>query len=76
MTYGARKDLALEHLERAIKLFPESAIAHIEYANGLILLFDKSRLDKAQTLYEAAAAMKPMDAMERLDVELAKSELA
>jgi len=75
MTYGAKKDSALEYFERAIQLFPESAVARIEYANCLILLFGNRRLDEAQTLYEAAAAMKPMDAMERLDVELAKSEL-
>ena len=76
MTYGAKKDAALKHFETAVKLFPESAIAHIEYANGLIRLFGKTRLDDAQKLYEAAAACKPLDAMERLDVELAKSELA
>ena len=75
MTYGAKKDSALEHFEKAVKLFPESAIARIEYANGLILLFGKGRLDEATTLYEEAAAVKPLDAMERLDVELAKSEL-
>jgi tetratricopeptide (TPR) repeat protein len=75
MTYGAKKDSALEHFEKAIKLFPEAAIAKIEYANGLILLFGKSRLDEATKLYEAAAACKPADAMERLDVERAKSEL-
>ena len=75
MTYGAKKDSALEHFQKAVKLNPESAIARIEYANGLILLFSKSRLDDATALYEEAAAMKPMDAMERLDVELAKSEL-
>ena len=76
MTYGAKKDSALEHFERAIALFPEAAIAKIEYANGLILLFGKSRLDEATKLYEAAAACKPADAMERLDVERAKAELA
>jgi len=76
MTYGAKKDSALEHFERAVKLFPEAAIARIEYANGLILLFGKSRLDEATRLYEAAAACKPADAMERLDVERAKAELA
>jgi tetratricopeptide (TPR) repeat protein len=76
MTYGAKKDAALKHFETAVKLFPESAIAHIEFANGLIRLFGKSRLDDAQKLYETAAACKPQDAMERLDVELAKSELA
>jgi len=76
MTYGAKKDSALEYFERAVALFPESAIARIEYANGLIRLFGKRKLDEAQALYEAAAAMMPMDAMEHLDVELAKSELA
>ncbi len=75
MTYGAKKESALDHFARALKLNPESAIARIEYANGLILLFGKARLDEATKLYEQAAACKPMDAMERLDVELARSEL-
>ncbi len=75
MTYGAKKDSAIEHFQKAIKLNPESAIARIEYANGLILLFGKGRIDDATALYEEAAATKPMDAMERLDVELAKAEL-
>jgi tetratricopeptide (TPR) repeat protein len=75
MTYGAKKDSAIEHFEKAVKLNPESAIARIEYANGLILLFGKGRIDDATSLYEEAAAMKPQDAMERLDVELARSEL-
>jgi tetratricopeptide (TPR) repeat protein len=76
MTYGAKKDSALEHFQKAVKLNPDSAIARIEYANGLILLFGKERLDEATKLYEQAAKAKPMDAMERLDVELAKSELS
>jgi tetratricopeptide (TPR) repeat protein len=75
MTYGAKKDSAIEHYEKALKLFPESPITHIEYGNGLIMLFGKSRIGDATKLYEKAAALKPMDAMERLDVELAKSEL-
>ena len=75
MTYGAKKDAALECYQKALKLFPESPIAHIEYANGLMLLFGKSKVDEATKLYEQAAASKPADAMERLDVELAKSEL-
>ena len=53
----------------------DSAIARIEYANGLILLFGKSRIADAEKLYKEAAACKPADAMERLDVELARSEL-
>jgi tetratricopeptide (TPR) repeat protein len=75
MTYGAKKESALEHYQRALKLDPESAIARIEYGNGLILLFGKDRLEEATKLYEQAAACKPMDAMEHLDVELARSEL-
>ena len=76
LTYGAKKDSALQHFERAMKLFPESPIVRIEYANGLIRLFGKTRLDDATKLYEQAAAARPADAMERLDVELAKKELA
>jgi tetratricopeptide (TPR) repeat protein len=75
VTYGAKKDGAIEHFQKALKLNPDSAIARIEYANGLIMLFGKSRLDEATALYEQAAACKPADAMERLDVERAKSEL-
>jgi tetratricopeptide (TPR) repeat protein len=76
LTYGAKKESALAHFEQALELFPESPIVRIEYANGLILLFGKSRLDEATKLYEAAATAKPQDAMERLDVEHAKEELA
>jgi tetratricopeptide (TPR) repeat protein len=75
MTYGAKKDAAIEHFEKAAQLNPDSAITRIEHANGLILLFGKGRIDDATALYEEAAAKKPLDAMERLDVELAKSEL-
>jgi len=76
MTYGAKKESALEHYQKALKLNPDSAIAHIEYGNGLILLFGKQKLDEATKLYERAAKCKPADAMERLDVELAKEELS
>jgi tetratricopeptide (TPR) repeat protein len=75
MTYGAKKDDALAHYETALKLHPASPIALIEYANGLILLFGKSRLHDAQKLYEKAAACEPADAMEQLDVQFARSEL-
>lgn len=76
VTYGAKKDAAVDLFKKALKLNPQSAIANIEYGNGLILLFGKSKLDEATALYEAAAACEPADAMERLDVEKAKEELA
>jgi tetratricopeptide (TPR) repeat protein len=75
VTYGAKKESSLEHYQKALKLNPDSAIARVEYANGLLLLFGKGKIAEATRLYEEAAAMKPADAMERLDVELAKSEL-
>ncbi len=75
LTYGAKKDAAVEHYEKALKLNPDSAIARIEYANGLVMLFGEAKMKQAEKLYHDAAACKPADAMERLDVELAKAEL-
>lgn len=75
LTYGASKDVAVKHFTSALKLAPDSAIACIEYANALVMLFGQSHMDEAVELYEKAAAAIPVDAMERLDVELAKSEL-
>ena len=75
LTYGASKEAAVEHFEKALKLNPGSAIAHIEFANGLVMLFGKSELETATNLYRNAAGCTPMDAMERLDVEAAKEEL-
>jgi tetratricopeptide (TPR) repeat protein len=75
LTYGAKKDSAVEHYEKALKLNPDSAIARIEYANGLVMLFGEAKMKQAEKLYHEAAACKPADAMERLDVEAAKAEL-
>ncbi len=75
LTYGAKKDTALKLYETALKLAPQSAIARIEFANGLVLLEGKKALARAEKMYAEAAACEPLDAMERLDVELAKAEL-
>ena len=75
LTYGAKKETALKLYDAALKLMPESAIARIEYANGLVLLEGKKALSRAEKMYAEAAACQPLDAMERLDVELAKTEL-
>ncbi len=76
LTFGASKDSALQHFTAALKLNPDSVIARIEYANGLAMLFGKAKLGEATRLYEGAAQCEPMDAMEWLDVELAKAEIA
>jgi len=75
LTYGAKKDAALDHFAKALKLNPDSAITRIEYANALVMLFGKDRMKDAEKLYAEAASQRPMDAMERLDVEAAKAEL-
>ena len=75
MTYGASESEAIEHLERAIELTPDAPIAHIEYANGLYLLYGDRKLDEVSDLYVKASEMTPRDAMEKLDIEFAKSEL-
>ena len=75
LTYGASKDAAMKHFEAARKLTPDSAIARIEHANGLIALYGKAKLHTATKLYEEAAASKPRDAMERLDQQTAIDEL-
>jgi tetratricopeptide (TPR) repeat protein len=75
MTYGAKRDLGLAAFKKALELNPESAIARIEYANGLVMFDAKKGLSQAEELYSEAAECEPMDAMERLDVELALSEL-
>lgn len=75
LTYGAKKDAALKLFDRALELHPESAVAHMEYANGLLALFGDKRHEQAVELYEQAAACEPVDAMEALDVEQARAEL-
>jgi tetratricopeptide (TPR) repeat protein len=75
LTYGAKRETGEEHYRKALKLTPDSPIAHIEMANGLVMMHGKKMIDEAGKLYAKAAAIKPRDAMERLDVEAAKSEL-
>lgn len=75
MTYGAKKDTGLRLFQQGLEIHPASAIGMIEYANGLMMLEGDRKMKEATRLYQQAAASKPMDATERLDVELAKAEL-
>jgi tetratricopeptide (TPR) repeat protein len=74
-TQGASKEAGLTNFKAALKLNPTSAIAMVEYANGLVMLEGDKKMKEAEKLYADAAACEPMDAMERLDVEMAKAEL-
>ena len=75
LTYGAKKDEGLKLFKKALTLNPDSAIARIEYANALVMLEGKKKMDDAIKLYEEAAAHEAADAMERLDVQMAVDEL-
>ena len=75
LTYGASGEAAVRHFKEALKLAPESAIAHLEYGNGLVAAFGERRRAEALKLYERAAGFRPLDAMERLDVEAARAAL-
>jgi tetratricopeptide (TPR) repeat protein len=74
-TQGADAATGLKMYQTALKLNPTSAIAMIEYANGLVMLEGEKKMKEAEKLYAEAAASTPLDAMERLDVEMAKAEL-
>lgn len=75
MTYGAKRDTGLRLFQEALKLNFDSAIGMIEYANAMVMLDGEKMMAAATQLYQKAAAAKPMDAMERLDVEMARVEL-
>ncbi len=75
LTYGARRDDCYKAFQKGLELDPDSAIGHVEYANALVLLEGKKKIDEARRLYREAAALVPQDATERLDVEAAKAKL-
>ena len=75
LTYGAKAAEAEKHIKTALKLTPDSPIAHIEYGNVLMLLHGDKQEDAAAAAYEKAARLKPLDAMESLDAAYAKSQL-
>jgi len=75
LTYGAKVDTGVKHFEEAIKLTPDSPVAHMEWGNGLLMMYKKKRTDEALKAYQTAAAKTPADAMEALDVATAKAEI-
>lgn len=76
MTYGVRAEASVELFERGLALNPHSASALMEYGRALLMLHGDARMDEATQLYEKAAALEPVDAKERLDVELARAGLS
>lgn len=75
LTYGAKAADAESHIKAALKLTPDSPIAHVEHGNVLLLLYGDKREDAAAAAYEQAVKAKPRDAMEALDAEWAKAQI-
>jgi tetratricopeptide (TPR) repeat protein len=75
MTYGAKASEADRHMATALKLTPDSPIAHVEHANLLLLLHGDRQEDQAAAAYEKAAKLKPHDAMEKLDAQFARAQI-
>jgi tetratricopeptide (TPR) repeat protein len=75
LTYGAKASEAESHIKTALKLTPDSPIAHIEHGNVLMLLHGDKGEDAAAAAYEKAAGLKPADAMEALDAAYARAQL-
>jgi len=76
MTYGVRAEVSVELFERGLELHPHSPSALMEYGRALLMLHGDARMGEATQLYEKAAALEPVDAKERLDVELARAGLS
>jgi len=74
-TQGADAATGLKMFKKALELNPHSAVLRVEYANGLVMLEGEKKMKEAEKLYAEAAAHQPVDAMERLDVEMAKAEM-
>jgi tetratricopeptide (TPR) repeat protein len=75
LTYGAKASEAESHIKAALRLTPDSPIAHIEHGNVLMLLYGERKESAAAAEYEKAAGIKPLDAMEALDAAYAKSQI-
>ena len=75
LTYGAKAASAESHIKTALKLTPDSPIAHVEHANVILLLHGAKKEDAAAAEFEKAGKLKPLDAMERLDQEYAKQQI-
>lgn len=76
MAYGVNKDIGLKLLTQAVQFNMESAFGLIEYAHAILMLGGEDMNHEATQLVQRAARTKPIDAMERLDVEMAKAELS
>jgi len=74
LTYGAKAKTAHEHINQSLKLMP-SAINLIEAGNAILLLKGDKAMNEATALYQQAAEIKALDALQAMDVDFAISQL-
>lgn len=75
LTYGAKASTAEELVAKAQKLAPDAPIVHLEHGNVLLLLKGKHSEDAAVDAYVKATKMKPIEAMQALDIAAARDVL-
>lgn len=75
MSYGASARTALDLITRANALQARSVMGLVEQARALVMLQGEVALAQARALYEQAARLRPLDAAEQLEVELARAQL-
>ena len=76
LLYGATKDGAHEHYDVAVRLAPDTVVAHVEYARGLEVMYGDAKRSSIIEKLEAAIQQTAVDAMQRMDQEAARKQLA
>lgn len=72
MTYGVKKATGLQLFQEALQLWPESPIAQIHYAASLVRMEGDAMRPEARAIYERTLSLTPMDALELLEISLAR----
>lgn len=75
MAYGANKDVGKNLFTRAVQLNIASALCMVDQAQALLMLEGEAMLNEAMRLYREAAGIAPLDAAQRLEVEMARARL-
>jgi tetratricopeptide (TPR) repeat protein len=72
LTYGAKASTAFDLIAKAQKLAPDSPVVHLEHGHVLLLLEGEKGEEAAAKAYAKAAKMKPIEAMQALDIAAAR----
>lgn len=75
MAYGASREVGLRLFRQALSLQAKTAVCLTEYAHAMLMFDGEKMAAEATRMLQLAALSEPLDAFERLDVELARVEL-